>query len=138
MAHATIAEQNTASALRKLLDDLRDVQGRLPNLVRAAQMLIIDDDELQHVDTVLDAAIRYSNDANWIAEEIEKTVIQQEAENDAASTRVDLIPLFGSQKLTRAGDTSTWIFSTSTTTPKKLTRRESMLINAALRAAGGQ
>lgn len=53
-------------------------------------------------------------------------------------TRVDVIPLFGSQKLTRDGDTNSWIFSTATTKPKRLTRRESMFVNAALRAAGGK
>ncbi|WP_292935542.1 hypothetical protein [Noviherbaspirillum sp.] len=62
--------------------------------------------------------------------------------NDSGSgttySRIDSIQLFGSQKLTRDGDSSVWIFSTDTTKPKKLTRRESMFINAALRAAGSK
>lgn len=49
--------------------------------------------------------------------------------------RIEVICLFGSQKLTRDGDTGLWIFSTGTTKPRQLTRRESMFINAALHAA---
>jgi hypothetical protein len=52
--------------------------------------------------------------------------------------RIDTIVLFGSQKLMRDSDTRTWLFSSATTKPKRLSRRESMFINAALHAAGGK
>lgn len=57
----------------------------------------------------------------------------ESAQNDA-QYRIDTIPLFGSQKLTRDCDGNTWIFSSGTTKPKRLTMRESMFINASLRA----
>jgi hypothetical protein len=52
--------------------------------------------------------------------------------------RIDTIVLFGSQKLMRDSDTRTWLFASATTKPKRLSRRESMFINAALHAAGGK
>lgn len=50
--------------------------------------------------------------------------------------RIDVIPLFGSHTLIRASDARTWIFTTPTTKPERLTKRQSMFINAALTAAG--
>lgn len=55
-----------------------------------------------------------------------------------APTRIDTIVLFGSQKLTRESGTGAWVFATGATKSKRLTTRESMFINAALHAAGGQ
>jgi hypothetical protein len=51
--------------------------------------------------------------------------------------RIDVIPLFGSHTLIRASDAVTWIFITPTTKPERLTKRQSMFINAALTAARG-
>lgn len=52
--------------------------------------------------------------------------------------RIDAIPLFGSQQLARARDGRTWVFTTASTKPERLTRRESMFINAALNMIRGQ
>lgn len=52
--------------------------------------------------------------------------------------RIDVIPLFGSHNLIRASDARTWIFTTPTTKPERLTKRQSMFINAALTASRGK
>lgn len=52
-------------------------------------------------------------------------------------SRVNAILLFGSQKLTRGSDDVTWFLSGATAAPTSCTERESMFINAALRAARG-
>ena len=56
----------------------------------------------------------------------------------AHPARIDVIPLFGSHTLIRASDAKTWIFITPATKPKRLTKQQSMFINAALNTAGGQ
>ena len=52
--------------------------------------------------------------------------------------RIDVIPLFGSHTLIRASDAKTWLFVTPTAKPVRLSKRQSMFINAALTAARGQ
>lgn len=52
--------------------------------------------------------------------------------------RIDVIPLFGAHMLIRASDGLTWVFTTPSTKPERLTKRQSMFINAALTAAGGK
>lgn len=47
---------------------------------------------------------------------------------------INEIPLFGSQKLVRDG--AAWVFICKNRKPERLTMRESMFINAALKAAG--
>jgi hypothetical protein len=55
-----------------------------------------------------------------------------------AFSRIHSIVLFGSQKLVREDESGSWVFECATAKPKRLTRRESMLVNAALHAAGVQ
>lgn len=70
--------------------------------------------------------------ATFLAREYDKSEVEQQARV------IDTIPLFGSRKLVLDDATSTWIYLTATTEPERLTRRESMFINAALRVAGGR
>ena len=51
------------------------------------------------------------------------------------SKRVDEIPLFGSRFLKRSGGSNMWMLTSGTALPVRLTKRESMFINAALHAA---
>jgi hypothetical protein len=50
--------------------------------------------------------------------------------------KIDEIPLFGSRRLVRDGDSSFWILKKGTARPVRLTKNESMFINAALHVAG--
>lgn len=79
----------------------------------------------------------------WIADaKMQLHVVAKEVDtqdqalaNDNAKRPIDVIRLFGSKQLIRAEDNRTWIFASRTTQPERLTMRESMFINAALRAA---
>lgn len=52
-----------------------------------------------------------------------------------AADKKDVIPLFGSRMLQRVKDTAYWLFVSGSAKPEALTKRESMFVNAALRAA---
>ena len=56
----------------------------------------------------------------------------------SAKPGINVIPLFGSHTLIRASDGLTWLFTTPSTKPERLTKRQSMFINAALTAARGK
>jgi hypothetical protein len=49
-----------------------------------------------------------------------------------SAVRVNTIPLFGSRRLVRDGNTQRWIFTSASAQPVHLTKLESMFINAAL------
>lgn len=73
------------------------------------------------------------------------TVLEKQNPSDEVSEaqtprgRIDVITLFGSQRLERDGDSRFWRFvSNATKGGERLTMRESMFINAALHAAGGR
>lgn len=57
------------------------------------------------------------------------------AENNTKG-ETEVIHLFGSRMLKRAANQALWIFTSATAKPVPLTTRESMFVNAALRAAG--
>lgn len=54
------------------------------------------------------------------------------------AAQINIIPLFGSRRLTREADGRSWVLVSASESPQRLTMQESMFVNAALTAARGQ